>query len=98
MKRSSLRGHGRKPAKGSRFLVWLEAQTDREDQVGRLARDVGSDAGRHGLSEVEYLSHLGSGEIQAPAAREALFEAMTLWACSEQTGRDDPVFRPGAHG
>ncbi len=98
MKRSSLRGQGRRPAKGSRFLLWLETQTGREDQIGCLARDVGSDAGGYGLSAVEYLSHLGSGEINAPRAREALFEAMTLWACSEQADRDDPGFRPGARG
>ncbi len=96
MKHSSPSGRGRRPATGGRFLQWLETQTAREDEIGRLARDVGSVAGRHGLSDVEYLSHLGSGKIDAPEAREALFEAMTLWACSEQA--DYPTFRPGGRG
>jgi hypothetical protein len=75
-----------------RFLRWLETQADHEDKIGRFARTVGSDAARHGLSEVDYLSHLGSGEIEASDARDALFEAMTLWACSEGA----LAFRPGS--
>jgi hypothetical protein len=94
MKQSSPSGRGRKAATGGRFLQWLESQTAREDEIGSLARDVGSVAGRHGLSEVDYLSHLGSGKIDAPEARVALFEAMALWASSDQT--DGPAFRPGA--
>jgi hypothetical protein len=98
MQHSSPSGRGRKPATGGRFLRWLETQTAREDEIGRLARDVGSDAARHGLSDVDYLSHLGSGKIDAPEARLTLFEAMTVWAQAEQADRDGPVFHPGGRG
>jgi hypothetical protein len=83
MKRSSRTGRGRRPAEGARFLRWLDSQADREDRIGNFARSLGTDAGRHGLSQVNYLSHLGSGETDNFEAREALSEAMTLWACSE---------------
>jgi hypothetical protein len=63
-------------------------------RTGSFARDVGSDAALHGLSEVDYLSHLGSGEIEASEAREALFEAMALWACSDGV----PAFQPRSDG
>ncbi len=80
-----LGGHERRSGKSPRFLRWLEAQTDRDDQIGLLARNARADAARLGLDEVEYLARLGSQEIEAPQAREALFEAMMVWVRSEET-------------
>ena len=94
MKRALPSGRGGRRTRGARFLRWLESQIDREDRIGNFARDVGVGASRHGLSDVDYLSHLGSGEIDAPEIREALFEAMTLWACSEGA----PAFQPRSAG
>ena len=78
-----LAGHERRSAKSPHFLQWLEGQTDRDDEIGSLARNARADAARHGLDKVEYLVRLGSQEIEAPQAREALFEAMMVWVRSE---------------
>jgi hypothetical protein len=78
-------GHERRSVKPPRFLRWLESQTGRDDEIGSLARNARADAARYGLDEVEYLARLGSQEIEAPRAREALFEAMMVWVRSEES-------------